>query len=773
MDLQELLKFAQENGGKLTIDFGTADDKEVTVSASNGENTAGHTRKLNKETLTASKTGEDFDTEHAHEEKLGGATPELPSIAELYHNLEETKEEITVEVTGNEEEADSFVFPDNVTVLKGKMGYVDSAPEREEGRVELDKEDLPKKALNYAYQVAKSFGYTADEIRFFKANDGSFQVTDANGVNIDRHKSEAPTYVQGGSDAPWYLKSLSDMGGLVSYNRDGEEAECRPSTIEELSAFLVGQARTDIIQAPYGVVVHFPESASDLYDFPPANLLSTNGSLLNSIFRKMVNCGMPNDDALALVKAIDNVWEAVRIGDTTDVCSDIFDKCRSFISAETFHDKAKEITPEIASVVTALVIANTVDTEEKFLAIEDNLDIVPRMYGRIVGKTAKTDNAYEFVTSLASYLPDFLTKVVELVLTYAVIVDETIEPAIRGHVDAVYAGFDMFNLAVIENFLRSANNDFINSAIPEYVKEKSANDELDAVITGKQVAGYRAFKKKLSYMANDLAPMLVGHLLGAKYTPEKCEHEEALEEMQELLLNADEKENELRITNGFLTHAEVLGSYAVYTHLTNFCRHLKQALSGDNISSDVKEAIQEGFAILEEFDAEIDLALVEDSPEVLAQLEEKSAQQEVEARNVPLQARKEEKEAEKEVKEAKEVSTGKQLAEAMVETAIIQAYQQGQPQSEILVCYNISAGKLYSILDSHGVARRGGQTSRVASRVKHVEDDKVALANLIDDYESGKVTLAQLYDKYDLYKNGLFYLLDKYNVPRRGRKSPK
>lgn len=780
MDLQELLKFAQENGGKLTIDFGTAEDKEVTVSASNGEGTAGHTRKLNKDTMTASKTGEDFDKEHAHEEKLGGATPELPSIAELYHNLEETKEEITVEVTGNEEEADSFVFPDNVTVLKGQRGYVDSAPEREEGRVEVVKSKLPKQALSYAKQVAQSFGYAPSEIRIFKANDGSYQVTDKNGVNIDRHKDvresldATATY---GSDAPWYEKSFKDLDFRHPEDSEDQEANlinCYPKTVEDLSACLIGQAQTDIIQSPYGVQIHFPDSVTELLKLPYANFLTERGTLLTDVFNKMVNNGMPEDGSLAFVKALDAVWDMVRTDDVNSICDSFYKKHPDFGTTLALRNKAMEISSDLPAVITALVIANTVDTEEKYLAVEKNLDIVPRMHGRLVGKPYNKGNAYELVTALASYLPDFLNKVTEVALTYATLMDATIAPAIRGHVDALYAGLDLFYMSAIENILRSANNEFINSALPDYVEEKTNfDDELSAVITGKQLAGFQAFKEKLTYMGEYLAPFLVEQLLDVKYAPEDCEYEDEVEQLQKLLVMANAMEEEALEANGVLTHEDVTDSYAVYTRLTNFCRHLKVALDGDKVAPDVQEAVQEAFATLEELDAQIDSALVEDSPEVLAELEEKSAQQEVEARNVPLQARKEEQEAEKEVKKAEDTSTGKQLAEAMAEKAIIQAYEQGQPQSDILVCYNISAGKLYSILDSHGVARRGGKVSRVASRVKHIEDNKVALADLIDDYESGKVTLAQLYDKYDLYKNGLFYLLDKYNVPRRGRKAPK
>lgn len=773
MDLQELLKFAQENGGKLTIDFGTAEDKEVTVSASNGEGTAGHTRKLNKDTMTASKTGEDFDKEHAHEEKLGGATPELPSIAELYHNLEETEEEITVEVTGNEEEADSFVFPDNVTVLKGQRGYVDSAPEREEGRVEVAKSKLPKQALSYAKQVAQSFGYAPSEIRIFKANDGSFQVTDKNGVNIDRHKDEQKAT----NDAPWYKKSFKDLDFVYPEDSEDQEANlinCYPETIEDLSACLIGQAQTDIIQSPYGVCIHFPDSVSELFKPPYATFLTERGGFLIDVHRKMVEYGMPTSEALAIVKALDAVWDMVRTDDVNSICDSFYKKHPDFGTTLALRNKAMEISSELPAVVTALVIANTVDTEEKYLAVEKNLDIVPRMHGRLVGKPYDKGNAYELVTALASYLPDFLNKVTEVALTYTTLMDATIAPAIRGHVDALYAGLDLFYMSAIENILRSANNEFINSALPDYVEEKTNfDDELSAVITGKQLAGFQAFKEKLTYMGEYLAPFLVEQLLDVKFNPEDCEYEDEVEQLQKLLVMANAMEEEALEANGVLTHEDVTDSYAVYTRLTNFCRHLKVALDGDKVAPDVQEAVQEAFATLEELDAQIDSALVEDSPEVLAELEEKSAQQEVEARNVPLQARKEEQEAEKEVKKAEDTSTGKQLAEAMAEKAIIQAYEQGQPQSDILVCYNISAGKLYSILDSHGVARRGGKVSRVASRVKHIEDNKVALADLIDDYESGKVTLAQLYDKYDLYKNGLFYLLDKYNVPRRGRKAPK
>lgn len=127
----------------------------------------------------------------------------------------------------------------------------------------------------------------------------------------------------------------------------------------------------------------------------------------------------------------------------------------------------------------------------------------------------------------------------------------------------------------------------------------------------------------------------------------------------------------------------------------------------------------------------------------------------------------EEQEAAKAFKTQEEIDdeeTAYSLGEQLQENAIVNDYKKGNGTSQIMDFYQISAGRLYAILDKYGVKRN---TNRIAKKVAHVEKDGSRLSEMFDDYEEGKLTLNQIYDKYDIHKNGLFYLLDKYQVPRR------
>lgn len=127
----------------------------------------------------------------------------------------------------------------------------------------------------------------------------------------------------------------------------------------------------------------------------------------------------------------------------------------------------------------------------------------------------------------------------------------------------------------------------------------------------------------------------------------------------------------------------------------------------------------------------------------------------------------EEQEAAKEFKTQEEIEDEEaaySLGEQLQENAIVNDYKKGNGTSQIMDFYQISAGRLYAILDKHGIQRN---TNRIAKKVAHVEEDGSRLSEMFDDYEEGKMTLKQIYDKYDIHKNGLFYLLDKYQVPRR------
>lgn len=112
------------------------------------------------------------------------------------------------------------------------------------------------------------------------------------------------------------------------------------------------------------------------------------------------------------------------------------------------------------------------------------------------------------------------------------------------------------------------------------------------------------------------------------------------------------------------------------------------------------------------------------------------------------------------------LDTEKSLDSSVDEEALIADYKNGVSQRELVKCYNISTGKFYSILRRHGIAV---DSSKVAKKVAHVEENPEVLEQVIRDYIEGK-TLAYIYSNYNLYKNGLFYLLDKYQVPRRSQR---
>ena len=112
------------------------------------------------------------------------------------------------------------------------------------------------------------------------------------------------------------------------------------------------------------------------------------------------------------------------------------------------------------------------------------------------------------------------------------------------------------------------------------------------------------------------------------------------------------------------------------------------------------------------------------------------------------------------------LDTDNSLNNNVDEEALITDYKNGVSQRELTKCYNISTGKFYSILRRHGIAV---DSSKVAKKVAHVEENSEVLEQVLRDYIEGK-TLAYIYSNYNLYKNGLFYLLDKYQVPRRNKR---
>lgn len=112
------------------------------------------------------------------------------------------------------------------------------------------------------------------------------------------------------------------------------------------------------------------------------------------------------------------------------------------------------------------------------------------------------------------------------------------------------------------------------------------------------------------------------------------------------------------------------------------------------------------------------------------------------------------------------LDTDNSLNNNVDEEALITDYKNGVSQRELTKCYNISTGKFYSILRRHGIAV---DSSKVAKKVAHVEENPEVLEQVLRDYIEGK-TLAYIYSNYNLYKNGLFYLLDKYQIPRRNKR---
>lgn len=143
--------------------------------------------------------------------------------------------------------------------------------------------------------------------------------------------------------------------------------------------------------------------------------------------------------------------------------------------------------------------------------------------------------------------------------------------------------------------------------------------------------------------------------------------------------------------------------------------------------------------------------------------------------SVVVEEEEEEEEKEEAIDLAKELKdlirgtaldTDNSLNNSVDEEALIADYKNGVSQRELTKCYNISTGKFYSILRRHGIAV---DSSKVAKKVAHVEENPEVLEQVLRDYIEGK-TLAYIYSNYNLYKNGLFYLLDKYQVPRRNKR---
>ncbi len=97
------------------------------------------------------------------------------------------------------------------------------------------------------------------------------------------------------------------------------------------------------------------------------------------------------------------------------------------------------------------------------------------------------------------------------------------------------------------------------------------------------------------------------------------------------------------------------------------------------------------------------------------------------------------------------------------EKLVQEALNEGKTVSTILQTTDISAGRLYSLLDHLGIPRK---STKVDNRVQHIKDNPKVKEQLFADYLAGAST-ELLYKKYDLYKNGLYYLLDINGIPRR------
>lgn len=92
-------------------------------------------------------------------------------------------------------------------------------------------------------------------------------------------------------------------------------------------------------------------------------------------------------------------------------------------------------------------------------------------------------------------------------------------------------------------------------------------------------------------------------------------------------------------------------------------------------------------------------------------------------------------------------------------------YRAGMNLKDISKANNISAGKIYGILDRMAVPLRSG-------RYKTASGDRLATMSnaekqrLIDSYLSG-TPLETLYETHNLNKHGLYRVLDEANIPRR------
>lgn len=98
-----------------------------------------------------------------------------------------------------------------------------------------------------------------------------------------------------------------------------------------------------------------------------------------------------------------------------------------------------------------------------------------------------------------------------------------------------------------------------------------------------------------------------------------------------------------------------------------------------------------------------------------------------------------------------------------VEDQLVAAYAEGTKMKEIAHTFNMSMGKIYTILNARGITTR--RTSYVMSEALS-DLDTEDIMQLITDYETG-ASVMELQDKYRLHKNGVYYILDSYNIPRR------
>lgn len=97
------------------------------------------------------------------------------------------------------------------------------------------------------------------------------------------------------------------------------------------------------------------------------------------------------------------------------------------------------------------------------------------------------------------------------------------------------------------------------------------------------------------------------------------------------------------------------------------------------------------------------------------------------------------------------------------EVAICNAYIKGTAFKTIAEEFNISAGRLYTILRKNDVPQR--RESRTYEKVKYILNDEQRLQQFLKDYDKSSLEFVMWTHK--LKRNQVYYILDRLNVDRK------